>query len=101
MKLIKYIFIILIFSSCTINQYTRFLQDSKRLPQYAKEEMQRYRIQVDDELQVKILSLNKEVTSIFNSNSRYRVYTDGTIDIPFIDSIKVSEIGRAVCSEMV
>jgi polysaccharide export outer membrane protein len=92
----NYILLILLFTSCTTARYTRFLQESDRLPQYAKAEMDRYRIQVDDEVLVKVLSLDKDVTVIFNDGSTtsarydaYRVYTDGTIDIPFLNSIHV------------
>ncbi|HOI27139.1 MAG TPA: polysaccharide biosynthesis/export family protein [Paludibacteraceae bacterium] len=80
---------LLAFSSCTTNRYTRLLQDRKSLPQYTQQEMQRYRIQVDDELKIKVLSLNKEALEVFNSSGIYRVYADGTIDLPFMDSIKV------------
>jgi polysaccharide export outer membrane protein len=95
--LFKYFLIVILLSSCTTSRYTRFLQESDRLPQYAKMELQRYRIQVDDEILVKVLSLDEEVTNIFNTNLTtnvansyaYRVYTDGTIDIPFINNIYV------------
>jgi len=95
MRLFKYIILLFLLSSCTINKYTRLLQESDRLPQYAKAEMERYRIQVDDEVRVRVLSMNKEVADIFNagnSNSTgtaYRVYTDGTIDLPFISGIHI------------
>ena len=97
MRLFKYIFLLFLLSSCTMNRYTRLLQESDRLPQYAKVEMERYRIQVDDELRVKILTINHEATGIFNAGSNntgrlgnvYRVYTDGTIDLPFVSGIHV------------
>ena len=108
-RLLKYILLFFLLSSCTVNKYTRFLQESDRLPQYAKAEMERYQIQVDDELLVKVLSMNKEVAGIFNIGSTgtgnqmntYRVYTDGTIDLPFISSIHVEGLTLAQAKEKI
>lgn len=81
---------LLLFASCTTNKYTRLMQEDKRLPQYEKEARQHYRLQVDDELEVRILSLNKEALAVFNTGKKiYRIYTDGTIDMPFMDSIRI------------
>jgi polysaccharide export outer membrane protein len=83
------------------------LQESDRLPKYAKAEMERYRIQIDDELQVRVLSMNKEVAAIFNegnaiTNSKvYRVYTDGTIDLPFINNIQVEGLTLSQAKEKI
>ena len=109
MRLFKYILLLLLLSSCTMNRYTRFLQESNRLPQYAKTEMERYRIQVDDELRVRVLSMNKEATAIFNTGStnsnsnlnNYRVYTDGTIDLPFINSVHVEGLTLSQAKEKI
>ena len=107
MRFFKYIILIFLLSSCTVNRYTRLLQESDRLPQYAKAEMERYQIQADDELRVRVLSINKEVADIFNaggsegntssnnSGNTYRVYTDGTIDLPFINGIPVAGLTLA------
>ncbi len=108
MRLFKYMLLLFILSSCTTNRYTRFLQEKDGLPKYAKAEMERYRIQIDDELRVKVLSMNKEVTSIFNTgdntNSQvgvYRVYTDGTVDLPFISSIRVEGLTLSQAKEKI
>ena len=109
MRLFKYILLLALLSSCTANRYTRFLQESDRLPQYAKAEMERYRIQVDDELRVRVLSINKEGTEIFNAGgsntntaaNTYRVYTDGTIDLPFISSVHVEGLTLSEAKEKI
>ena len=110
MRIFNYIFLLLLLSSCTMNRYTRFLQESDRLPQYAKAELERYQIQVDDELRVRVLSMNKEVAEIFNTGSSsnssnqgnsYRVYTDGTIDLPFISNIHVEGLTLAQAKEKI
>lgn len=106
-RFFKYIILVFLLSSCTMNRYTRFLQESDKLPQYAKAEMERYRIQVDDELLVKVLSMNKDMTTIFNTggnnstNRVNRVYTDGTIDLPFIDNIHVEGLTLAEAKEKI
>jgi len=87
----------------------RLLQESDRLPQYAKAEMERYKIQVDDELLIKVLSMNDEATAIFNggasttgaARNTYRVYTDGTIDLPFISRIQVRGLTLAQAKEKI
>ena len=71
--------------------------------------MERYRIQVDDELQIKVLSMNKEATAIFNTGNisntgrgvSYRVYTDGTIDLPFINGIHVEGLTLSQAKEKI
>ena len=105
MRLFKYILLLALLSSCTMNKYTRFLQESDRLPQYARAELARYRIQVDDELRVRVLSINKEAIAIFNaggtSTNIYRVYTDGTIDLPFINNVHVEGLTLAQAKEKI
>ena len=102
MRLFKYILLLFLLSSCTMNRYTRFLQESDRLPQYAKTDMERYRIQVDDELRVRVLSMNKEATAIFNTGTNsYRVYTDGTIDLPFISDVCVEGLTLSQAKEKI
>jgi polysaccharide export outer membrane protein len=108
MRFFKYIIILFLLSSCTINKYTWLLQENDRLPQYAKAEMERYRIQVDDEVRIRVLSMNKEVADIFNagnsagannSGNTYRVYTDGTIDLPFINGIHIEGLTLSEAKE--
>lgn len=89
---------VLLGTSCITNKSTTYLQSSDKLPQYPKVPYSYYRIQKNDQLVIRLLSLNEEATAIFNlgnSNSTsstaytYRVYDDGTIDIPFVESIPV------------
>jgi len=86
-------------SSCITNKSNNMLQTDSKLPQYPKAEYNYYRIQKNDRLVLRILTLNNEAASIFSmgnsgmpsgSNQRsYRVYDDGTIDIPFVNQIPV------------
>lgn len=89
---------LLLCSSCITNRDLTLLQDGKKMPQYEKADYTYYRIQKNDELRIRLLTTNDEAASVFemssgsnNSNyTSYRVYEDGTIDIPFINNIPVA-----------
>ena len=96
-NILMFFVLIALFSSCITNKSNTYLQDDKSLPQYEKTPYTYYQIQKNDEIAIRVLSLNDEITSIFNGESTvatatapsYRVYEDGTIDIPFISNIHV------------
>ncbi len=100
-KNIRYIvlfFVILSSVSCITNRSTRLLQDRSSLPVYDSIFYPEYKLKANDELNVRIISLNPEIMSAFNlgstgsqtaSSLSYRIYDDGTVDIPFADSIKI------------
>lgn len=92
------VLMLLLATSCITNKSTTYLQSDDKLPQYEKVPYTYYRIQKNDQLVIRLLSLNEEATAIFNLGSSsgtqttgytYRVYEDGTIDIPFVDNIHV------------
>ena len=93
-----------IFSSCITNKSNTYLQEDKSLPQYKKTPYTYYQIQKNDELSIRVLSLNDEITAIFTGGETggtakapsYRVYEDGTIDIPFL-SCNFSSTTLAAC----
>jgi len=86
-----------------------YLQTDDKLPQYAKAPYTYYRIQKNDELVIRLLSLNEEATAIFNMESTstqatgytYRVYDDGTIDIPFVEAIPVAGLTVREASKVI
>ncbi len=89
---------LLLASSCITNKSMTYLQDSDKLPQYPKTPYTYYRIQKNDQLVLRLISLNEDATAIFNMGATsstsatgytYRVYEDGTIDIPFVNNIPV------------
>jgi len=76
----------------------RLLQDNNReLPVYEKTGYKDYKIQVNDELIYRLISSDETISKIISSSASssgqsqisYRVYTDGTIDLPFISHIHV------------
>lgn len=100
---------LLLASSCITNKSMTYLQDSDKLPQYPKVPYTYYRIQKNDQLVIRLLSLNEEATAIFNMQSTsasttgytYRVYDDGTIDIPFVDNIPVAGLTIREASKVI
>lgn len=100
---------LLLASSCITNKSMTYLQDSDKLPQYPKVPYTYYRIQKNDQLVIRLLSLNEEATAIFNMQSSssvatgytYRVYDDGTIDIPFVDNIPVAGLTIREASKVI
>ena len=88
--------------SCITNKSTTLLQTDDKLPQYPKAEYEYYRIRPNDWLVMRVLTLNEESYEIYNKSTQntsntingvqsgFRVYDDGTIDIPFIDGIPVA-----------
>ncbi len=100
--------------SCYTLKDTALLQESAALPKYPEKLPEDYKIQPNDEVIFSIASQDEEFVSLFsNSNSAgagsnqmnsYRVYPDGTVDIPFVDKVKVSgltmiEAGSALKSK--
>jgi polysaccharide export outer membrane protein len=91
--------------SCVTNKNTRYLQKVKT--GYAKVEQPEYHIQVDDELSIRLFSTNVEAVELFGGSNinanmyTYRVYPDGTIDIPFVRKIKVSELTMREAQEKI
>ena len=84
-------------NSCYTQRDTSLLQTSKSLPQYEKADYEDYKIQVNDEVIFRLISSDEKFSSLIElgnsaggqQTNSYRVYPDSTIDIPFIDSVKV------------
>jgi len=92
------ILLLFTFSSCYNFQKLRLLQDNNRtLPVYNKSDYKDYKIQINDELIYRLITSDETISKIIASPSSssgqnqisYRVYTDGTIDLPFISHISV------------
>lgn len=85
---------VFLFTSCVTNRDTRYLQKTKEV--YSKGDFAEYRLQKSDEVSVVVYSLNPEVTNLFTTSggaqsavSAYRIFDDGTIDLPFVHGIKL------------
>lgn len=93
------IFVILItFSSCYNYRSFYLLQEGNRsLPVYEKTEFTDYRLRVNDEIIYRLITSDETISKLISPQTSgssqnmisYRIYTDGTIDLPFISRIKV------------
>ena len=97
-------------SSCYSYKNQRLLQDeNKLLPTYENSEYIDYHIQVNDEIIYRLISstldetFSKLISSQSSSSSQisYRVYTDSTIDLPFISHIPVAGLTLNEASKVV
>lgn len=81
------------FSSCYTHKVVGLLQEDDKLPQYEKAEYQPYRIAVNDEIVYRLITMDETIAKAMqsqtnvNDENTYRVYSDGTVDIPFLDPV--------------
>lgn len=111
-QLVLFLIVSVTFTSCYNYKSVGLLQDRSTLPTYPKSEYQYYKIQVNDEIIYRMITTDETISKLIQSNTgqsgsgiSYRVYPDGTIDLPFIKSIHVlgmtlSEAGEAVQKRM-
>lgn len=91
----------LILSSCYSHKVIGYLQEptkSNHLPVYDSVQYEPYRIRVNDEIIYRLITLDETISKALGSNNSYaagqyansyRVYSDGTIDLPFLKPVKV------------
>lgn len=97
-KIVIFIAVLVSFSSCYNYENMRLLQESSLLPVYEKSEYVDYKIQVNDQMIYRLITSDKTISGLIGGGGgggaqnqiSYRVYPDGTIDLPFIDSIHVA-----------
>jgi polysaccharide export outer membrane protein len=90
---------LLSFSSCYNYKNLRLLKEKNRsLPVYAKDNYENYQIQVNDEIIYRLITSDETISKLISPENgggnmqnqiSYRVYPDGTIDLPFINSIPI------------
>jgi len=110
MKALKHIFSLLLMvltmssllTSCYSHKAVSLLQENPKLPQYDSVPYQPYRLQVNDEIIYRIITLDETLgktlaadlgstsNSSTNSAYSYRIYSDGTVDLPFLPPIKLA-----------
>ena len=88
----------LLLTSCYGYRQVGLLQERDDLPQYDSVAYQPYRLQVNDEIIYRVITMDetlaKTLSSNENTNSQYansyRIYSDGTVDIPFLAPVKLA-----------
>ncbi len=88
----------LMLTSCYTHRAVGLLQERDDLPQYEKAEYDVYRLQINDEIIYRLITMDETISkamtqgnqSSSNYANAYRIYSDGTIDLPFLEPIPVS-----------
>ncbi|MEA4986057.1 hypothetical protein SDC9_27764 [bioreactor metagenome] len=91
--------IILLLSSCYSYRHVGLLQkQNKHLPKYEEISYEEYRIKINDELLFRLITSDETISRLIagnqgisgsQSNVSYRIYPDGTVDLPFLKNIPV------------
>lgn len=93
-----FIFITLTMTSCYNYRSVGLLQDkNSSLPKYEKTDFEVYKLRVNDEVIYRLISSDETISRLINADNlntatnimSYRVYPDGTIDLPFVKKVKV------------
>ncbi len=90
----------MLLTGCYGHKQVGLLQDRKDLPHYDSVGYQPYRLQVNDEIVYRIITLDetlgRTLASDLNSNTgggynsySYRIYSDGTVNLPFLEPIRL------------
>lgn len=88
-----------VISGCYPYREVGLLQERDKLPVYDSATYEPYRLQVNDEIIYRVITMDETIskTLLANNNSgynsqyanSYRIYSDGTVDLPFMPSIKL------------
>lgn len=84
-------------TGCYSYRQVGLLQDRKSLPHYDSAAYEPYRLQVNDEIIYRVITTDETLAKTLSANSggagqyanAYRIYPDGTVDIPFLSPIKM------------
>lgn len=100
MKSIHHIFILILtlaMTSCYGYRQVGLLQERDDLPQYDSAAYEPYRLQVNDEIIYRVVTMDETIAKTLSANNNtsgqyansYRIYSDGTVDIPFLPPVKL------------
>ena len=91
----------LLLSSCYSHRVIGYLQEptkQNKLPVYDTVTYEPYRIRVNDEIIYRLITMDETMSKMLGANTNvssgqyansYRVYADGTVDLPFIKPLKI------------
>lgn len=98
-------------SSCYNYKTTGLLQEKNpTLPVYQKEAYEDYRLQINDEIIYRLLTSDETISKLISSGASsmssqnmisYRIYPDGTVDLPFLKKIPVAGLTLNEASRVV
>lgn len=98
-------------SSCYNYKTIGLLQEKNAsLPVYQKEAYEDYRLQINDEIIYRLLTSDETISKLISSGTSsmssqnmisYRIYPDGTVDLPFLKKIPVAGLTLNEASRVV
>ena len=85
-------------TSCYGYRQVGLLQERNDLPQYDSATYEPYRLQVNDEIIYRVVTMDETIAKTLSANMQgagqyansYRIYSDGTVDIPFLTPVKLA-----------
>ena len=94
---ISFILLTTILTGCYGYRQVGLLQERDNLPQYDSAAYEPYRLQVNDEIIYRVVTMDETIAKTLSSNNfsagqyanSYRIYSDGPVDIPFLEPIKL------------
>lgn len=99
--------IAVLMSGCYSHRVIGYLQEptkTNKLPVYDSAAYEPYRIRVNDEIIYRLITMDETMSKMLGTNNMsvntqyansYRVYPDGTIDIPFLKPLKIEGLTEA------
>ncbi|MDR1585517.1 MAG: polysaccharide biosynthesis/export family protein [Prevotellaceae bacterium] len=90
--------VLLTSTSCYTYRNTGLLQENNRkLPVYETSDYKKYKIRINDEIIYRIITIDETVSKIMPASAgsstqnmlSYRVHSDGTVDLPFLNRVPV------------
>lgn len=95
---ISFVLLLLTMTGCYGYRQVGLLQERADLPQYDSATYAPYRLQVNDEIIYRVVTMDETIAKTLSSNNSgagqyansYRIYSDGTVDIPFLPPVKLA-----------
>lgn len=92
----------LLLTGCYSHRAIGFMQDRKSLPHYETEPYKQYKIAVNDEIVYRLITMDETISKSMQAGTQsvsdmasYRVYSDGTVDIPFLPPVRLEGLSIA------
>ena len=108
MRIILFGFVAVLLSSCYSHRVIGYLQEptkNNKLPVYDSVPYEPYKIRVNDEVIYRLITMDETMSKMLGASmagtsymqyaNSYRVYPDSTIDLPFLEPVKVAGLTEA------
>ena len=100
-------------SSCYSHRVIGYLQEptkQNKLPVYDSVAYEPYRLRVNDEIIYRLITMDETISKSLGTNNNassgqyansYRIHEDGTIDLPFLEPLKITGLTEVEAQEVV